>query len=206
MVVPSFENIIPSDKVLHKVYQVPYKPGVLEDYLIQLEFEGHWLQLLLRMGEVLASLCESVLNNTEVMEELKGFDLIIHNTFAFCGALLGERFNIPRVEIMPAAPNVPTGLNHKIPAPVSYVPQLFTEFTDKMTFVERAMNLGVYLSMKLLMNIAFNRPMDALKVKYRIKPERNFQEAVSEAELVLITADFALEYAQPLLPGREWGR
>ena len=157
------------------------------------------------MGEVLTTLCESILNNTEILEELKGFDLIIHNTFAFCGALLGERFDIPRVEIMPAAPNVPTGLNHMIPEPVSYIPQLFTGFTNKMTFVERAVNLGVYLGMKLFMSIAFNRPMDALKVKHNIRPDKSFQETVADAELVIITADFALEYAQSLLPGRKCG-
>ena len=182
---------------------MPYEPGLLEDTLIRLEFEGHWVQMLLKMGEVLGTLCEGILNHANIMEELEGFDLILHNTFAFCGAMIGERFNIQRVEIMPAAPNVPTGLNHMIPVPVSYVPQLFTGFTDEISLLERAVNLGVYLSMKIFMNVAFNRPMDALKVKYNIKSERSFQEAVADAELVLITADFALEYAQPLLPGRK---
>ena len=43
--------------------------------------------------------------------------------------------------------------------------------------------------------------MDALKVKYNIKPERSFQEALADAEMVIIGADFAVEYPQPLLPG-----
>ena len=43
--------------------------------------------------------------------------------------------------------------------------------------------------------------MDALKVKYNIKPERSFEEALADAEMVIIGADFAVEYPQPLLPG-----
>lgn len=201
LVVPSSQKIKPSEKVLHKIYQVPYEPGLLEDALLRLEFEGHKLQLFLRMGEVLPALCESVLNSTEVLEELKGFDLIIYDSLASCGVLIGEHLNIPRVEILPAPPNVPFAFRHMIPMPVSYVPQLLTGFTDKMTFVERVINLGVYLGVEVFMSFAHERRMDALKVKYRIKPERSFCEAAGDVELVIITADFSIEYSQPLLPG-----
>ena len=43
--------------------------------------------------------------------------------------------------------------------------------------------------------------MNALKMRYNITPERSFEEAVADVELLLIMADFALEYPQPLLPG-----
>ena len=185
----------------HKIYQVPYKPGFLEDTLIRLEFEGNKLDMLVKMREVLPILCESALNSTEVLNQLKGFDLLIYDSLAFCGVLVGEHLDIPRVEILPGPPNTPFGFNHMTPMPVSYVPQLLTGFTDKMTFVERVINLGVYLVMKFSVPFANHRRMDALKVKYDIKPERSFQEAAGDVELVIITADFALEYAQPLLPG-----
>ena len=70
-----------------------------------------------------------------------------------------------------------------------------------MTFVERVMNLGAYLGIKLATKLVTGRAMNALKVKYNIKPERDYQEIVGDAEMVIITADFALEYPQPLLPG-----
>ena len=72
-----------------------------------------------------------------------------------------------------------------------------------MTFVERAMNLAAFFGWRLFDLLVCGREMNALKIKYNIKPEQSFQEAVGSAELVLITADFALEYAQPLLPGRK---
>ena len=202
MVVPSSQKVKPSEKVPHKIYQVPYKPGFLEDSMIRLELEGNKLQLLWKTNEILSTVCEGLLNNTEVLNALKGCDFIVYDTIAFGGVLLGEQLGIPRVEIMPMRPNNPFGLYfHMIPMPISYVPQLFAGFSDKMTFVERVINLGLYHAMKLFMYIVYERPMNALKVKYNIKPERSFQQAVADAELVIITADFALEYAQPLLPG-----
>ena len=43
--------------------------------------------------------------------------------------------------------------------------------------------------------------MNALKFKYNITTDKSFQETVDGVELVLIRADFAIEFAQPLLPG-----
>ena len=88
------------------------------------------------------------------------------------------------------------------PMPVSYVPQLSkADFTDKMTFIQRVLNLAAYFVGKLALSIVTDRTMNSLKIEYNIKPERSFQEAAGDAELVLITADFALEYPLPLLPG-----
>lgn len=205
---PSSHKVKPSEKVTHKIYQVPYKPDFLED-MIRLELEGNKVQMMLRANEVLPALCEGLLNSTEVFKELQGFDLVVYDTAAFGAVLLGEHLGIPRVEIMPIAPSNPFGLYyHAISTPVSYVPQLMTGFSDKMAFVERAINLAAYHGVNLYMNFAIERPLNALKVKYNIKPERSFLQAARDTELVIITADFALEYPQPLLPGMKssWKR
>ena len=186
---------------MHMIYQVPYGPGFLSD-LIRIEIEGSKLQFLFKMREALTDICERFVSNTKFLEELPVFDLIIHDSLAACPAVMyGERFDIPRVEILPLPPNAALALIHMIPMPVSYVPQLFTGFSDKMTFVERVVNLGMYFSANLYVRGLYSQ-MNALKVKYNIKPERSFVDAAGDVELVLITADFALQYAQPLLPGR----
>ena len=182
------------------IYQVPYKPG-FEEETIRLDLEGRTFQFFLKMNEVMSTLCESVLNSTEIFKELEGFDLIIYDSISNGGVLIGEKLDIPRVEILPAPPNVPFAFAHMIPMPVSYVPQLITGFSDEMTFVERVLNLGAYFVIKLAFSLVSYRKMDALKVKYNIKPERSFQEALADAEMVIIGADFAVEYPQPLLPG-----
>ena len=170
--------------------------------MIRLDIEGRTFQFFMKMNEVLSTLCESVLNSTEILKELEGFDLIIYDGISNGAVLIGEKFDIPRVEILPDPPNVPFGgFAHMIPMPLSYVPQLITEFSNEMTFVERVLNLGAYLVSKLGVSLLSYRKMDALKVKYNIKPERSFEEALADAEMVIIGADFAVEYPQPLLPG-----
>ena len=202
MVAPSSQKVNPSEKVPHTIYQVPlYKPGFIENTMVPLELEGTKLHYMFKVSEVLAGSCEAVLNNTEVLEALKGFDMIVYDTLAMCAALIGELLGIPRVEIYPIAPNFPLAFIHMIPIPVSYVPVLVLPFTDRMTFLERVINCGAYLGGQLLMNIKFAGQMNALKTKYDINPERSFQEALRDTELVIITGDFALEYPQPLLPG-----
>ena len=202
MVVPSsFDKIKPSEKVPHKIYQAPYKPGFLEDTVIPLELEGKMMEVLFKMSKIQETLCESALNSTEVLKELKNYDLIIYDSGAFCAALIGELLKIQRIELFPYPPNSPDAFYHMIPSPISYVPQLPTGFTDKMTFKEHLMNLGSYIGGRLFLSIVYNRPMNALKMRYNITPERSFEEAVADVELLLIMADFALEYPQPLLPG-----
>ena len=169
--------------------------------MIRLQLEGRQLQFFFKFSETLASLCEAALNSTEVFNKLKGFDLIVRDGLAFCAVLIGQKLGIPRIEILPEPPNAPVSFMHMMPMPVSYVPQLLTGFTDKMTFMQRVVNLGAYLGGQAMINLGFGRTLNALKVKYDIKPERSFQEAVGDTEMVIITADFALEYPQPLLPG-----
>ena len=70
-----------------------------------------------------------------------------------------------------------------------------------MTFIERVINLGVYFAGQLLLKMMFSQSVIPLKTKFHIKPEISYEEAVTNVELVIILADFALEYPQPLLPG-----
>ena len=202
MVVPSSIKIKSSEKVEHKIYQVPYKSEFFQYEMARLEIEGSKLNLVMKMREAQISICERFLQSTELQEKLKHVDIIVYDSLAVCPAImLGERFGIQRVEILPLPLTASLGFSHMVPIPVSYVPQLLTGFSDKMNFMERVMNLVAYFGGKLFMNLMYYRPMDALKVKYNINPERSFQEAVGNAELLISTADFALEYAQPLLPG-----
>ena len=203
MVVPSTQQINPGKNVTHKVYQVPVASDFL-DKLLRLEVEGRKFETLRKLPETYAGLWEGALNSTELLNELKGFDLIVYDNMAFCGPLVGDLLGIPRVEIFPLPPNLLLEVYHMAPMPISYVPQLLTGFTDNMTFMERVVNLGTYLVGRLFVRLTYDRIMNGLKVKYNITPERSFQESIGDAELVIITADFALEYPQPLLPGMNY--
>ena len=155
-----------------------------------------------RLAEFQNALCEGVLNSTEMLKEVNNFDLLVYDSPAgMCGVLVGELLSIPRVQIQ-AHPNSLFGFDNMIPMPVSYVPGLFSGLADEMTFMERVINLLSYLCLKTFwMDLVSSSAMNGHKIKYKIKPEKSYQEAVGDAEMVLIAADFALEYPQLLLPG-----
>ena len=202
MVSPSTQQIKPNEKIRHIIYQVPFNPDFLDDWL-RLEIEGRNFELFTRTPKIISGLCGGALNSTDMLDELKKYDLIIHFAVINCASLVGEFLDIPRVEIFPYPPNNIFNFYHMTPMPSSYVPQfsMKPDLTDKMTFGERVINFVAYLCGKLFLSLVFDRSMNNLKIKYNIKPERSFQEAAGDAELVLITADFALEYPLPLLPG-----
>ena len=199
MVIPSTEKVQLSDRVQHKIFKIPYEPGFMENELLKLELEGDKFRLLSKMMEVLSTVCESVLNDTKIMEELRGYDLLVYDALGVCGALIGDRLGVRRVQML-VTPNNP--FDHMIPTPLSYIPMMVLPgFTNKMTFLQRVTNVVAYIGLGLFKDLLFARPMDALKLKYNITTERSYQETVDGVELVLIRADFAIEYAQPLLPG-----
>lgn len=91
-------------------------------------------------------MCEHFLQNTEFQEKLREVDIIVYDSVAGCPAvMLGERYDIPRVEILPLPLTSAFSFSHMVPMPVSYVPQLFTGFTDKMSFLERVAEFGSVL-------------------------------------------------------------
>lgn len=73
------------------------------DYLddaIRLDINGPWLQAQKRMREVLNILCESALNSSQVLKEVKDFDLLLYaSPMGMCGPLVSELLSIPPVEI-----------------------------------------------------------------------------------------------------------
>ncbi|KAJ7354802.1 UDP-glucuronosyltransferase 1-1 [Desmophyllum pertusum] len=144
--------------------------------------------------------CDSLLNDTELLQDLTNFDLIVHEHFAFCSVLVAELLGIPRVIIVSDSPNSGLSPYFKIPLPVSYVPSRFSSFTDKMSFIERLVNLGMHIFSQVVSHVLFARSMSPLKDRYNITPEISYHEAFGNAELVIFHADFAFEYAQPLLP------
>lgn len=130
--------------------------------------------------------------------------MIVYEGAALCAVLVGDLLNIPRLVIAPGPPNAVYAPYHMIPTPVSYIPQQLTGFSCNMTFIQRVINLGTYFVSKLLMDLMFAYSMSPLKVQYNITPEISYNEAIANVELVIVLADFAMEYAQPLLPGRSF--
>lgn len=189
-----------NETIPHKIYQVPFKYGHLEEFLVKAGMEKKMWQLMTTIRDYMQTSCEHLLKSKELLGDLRNFDLFVYEGLAFCAGLVAELYNIPRVLIIPGVPR--HGGFLMIPSPISYVPMGMTGFTDKMSFVQRVANLGAYVAIQLMFNFAFVGPISSLKAKYNIAPEKSTPEALSNNELVIMSSDVALEYPQPLLPGQ----
>ncbi|XP_068744718.1 UDP-glucuronosyltransferase 2C1-like isoform X1 [Montipora capricornis] len=189
-----------NETIPHRIHQVPFKYGFIEEFVVKAGMEKKMWQLMTTFGAYLQTTCECLLNSKELLEDLRNFDLFVYEGWGFCVGLVAELYQIPRVVIIPGVPR--PGVFLMIPSPVSYVPMGMTGFTDKMSFVQRVANLGAYVAFQLMFNFVFVAPISSLKAKYNIAPEKSTPEALSNDELVIMSSDVALEYPQPLLPGQ----
>ena len=187
-----------SEMIPHKVYQVPFKSGFLEEFLVKPAMEKGFFQAIINVAEFQRLVCESLLNSTELLQDLRNFDLIVYEGVALCGVLVGEHLGIRRVGIFSVIPSLGSYLMP--PSPISYVPLRMTGLTDKMSFLQRVMNLVAYVAFQVIANRFFLGTMAAVKAKYNITPGISCGEAFGRDELVIVASDFALEYPQPLLP------
>ncbi|XP_068688914.1 UDP-glucuronosyltransferase 2C1-like [Montipora foliosa] len=189
-----------TEKIPHKVYQVPFKRGYIKDVVSHAAMEKNMFQLFRKISEYFQTSCDSLLKSKELLEDLRNFDLVVYERGAICGVFVGELFQIPKVSILTGIPR--PGSSFKVPSPVSYVPMLMTGFTDKMSFLQRVANLGAYFALNLMSEFMIRFYAVPLKTKYNITPEIGIYEALSNDELSIMSGDFALDYPQPLLPGQ----
>lgn len=190
-----------SEKIPHKIFQVPFGPAFIEEFVVRTGIEGGIMRGVINMKELQRVLCEHLFNNTELLQDLRNFDLIVYEGSALCTVLVAELLGIPRVVIIPGSPNIGMSSYLKVPLPVAYVPLQMTVFTSEMSFTQRLVNFGLYIVSQLALHALFARSMSPLKDKYNITPEISYHEALGNVELAIFQADFALEYPQPLLPG-----
>ena len=201
MLVSSDRLAKPNEKIPHKTFQVPYKAGFVEDLLIRPALEGGKYDIGWNYHKIQLVMCECLLNSTELLQELKKFDLIVFDAFAPCGVLLSEVLDVPNVMVVTASPNGIFAPYRKSPLPLSYVPMRGSGFPSNMTFIQRVRNVFKYCFGRVLMDLLFICTMDEIKVKFNINPERSYGESYSDSALAIYLADFALEFPQPLLPG-----
>ena len=201
MLVSSDRPIKRNEKIPHKTFQVPYKPGFVEDLLIRPALEGNRYSVGWDFHKVQLVMCECLLNSSALLQELTNFDLLVFDSHASCGVLLSEVLDIPNVMVVTGSPNDKMAAYRNAPLPLSYVPMRGSGFPSNMTFIQRVGTLVDYCFVRLLMDLFFIPTMDEIKVKFNINPERSYSESYSDSLLVLCLTDFALEFPQPLLPG-----
>ncbi|NWV70859.1 UD11 glucuronosyltransferase, partial [Malurus elegans] len=204
-------HIKPSKSFLMKMYPVPFTQEEMDEvfkgFIKDVFEEGSFLERLIRLYQrakkssalFLAS-CTHLLYNKELMKYLKEskFDAVLTDPFLPCGQIVAEHLSLPSLYFLQ---QMPCGLEHKAtqcPNPPSYVPRVFTDLADRMTFPQRVKNLLFEISNLFLCNAVFD-PYGKLASEF-LQREVTVPDLLRQASIWLMKLDFVLHYPKPLMP------
>lgn len=144
--------------VKFEVFQVPFTSDKVQDHMNAMwEFWiyekpqlSHWqaysrFSAIMEQGLKLSKgICDGVIKNEVLVQKLRDskFKALLSDPVQHCGDLLALKLGIPFIFSLRFSPAFTVErLCGQIPAPPSYVPAIFSEFTDKMYFTERVQNV-----------------------------------------------------------------
>ncbi|XP_057884031.1 UDP-glucuronosyltransferase 1A1-like [Melospiza georgiana] len=204
-------HIKPSENFVMKMYPVPYTQEDMEkDFkaFFQASFEeGSFFERFLkvyrgmkRITDLEFSSCEQLLQNKDLiryLEESK-FDAVLTDPFVPCGVILAEHLSLPSIYFLRG---IPCGLDFEAtqcPKPPSYVPRVFTDLTDRMTFLQRVKNLLFDIPSIFLCDFAFE-PYSKLASEF-LQREVTVLDLLRKGSVWLLRLEFVLDYPRPLMP------
>ncbi|XP_051998257.1 UDP-glucuronosyltransferase 1A5-like isoform X3 [Xyrauchen texanus] len=143
---------------------------------------------------------ESLLFNDDLMKKLKdyNFDAILTDPFEPVGVIVAEYLSIPAIYMQINHPCSVDNLASQCPSPASYVPQIFTQYTDNMNFWQRSVNLVRILLQPMTCSHLFTH---ADEIASRVLQRKTTMvEIMSRAALWFLRFDFSLEFPRPVMP------
>ncbi|XP_071977593.1 UDP-glucuronosyltransferase 1A6-like isoform X8 [Engystomops pustulosus] len=144
--------------------------------------------------------CKNLLQNEALMEYLeKGkFDAMLTEPVFPCGEIIAEHLSIPSLFFMSGAP---FGIEQKAaqsPGPPSYVPKLFTTFSDHMTFSQRLLNVFIRMFDCAMFHVLYS-PYGQLATEF-LKRDVTAVDLYRRASIWLLKYDFVFEFPKPIMP------
>uniref|UniRef100_A0A3B4DGV6 Uncharacterized protein n=1 Tax=Pygocentrus nattereri TaxID=42514 RepID=A0A3B4DGV6_PYGNA len=143
---------------------------------------------------------ESLLFNKKLMKTLKDwdFDAILTDPFDPKGAIVGEFLNISSIYIQVNHPCGAHFLASRCPSPVSYIPHRYTQYSNRMGFFRRTVNMVRALLQPLTCRRLFSHA-DEIASRF-LQRETSMLEIMSRADLWFLRFDFAFEFPRPVMP------
>ncbi|KAG9477468.1 hypothetical protein GDO78_002713 [Eleutherodactylus coqui] len=194
-----------------QTYHVPLSEGNMEDFSKQVMQEAfdhktipQKIQLIYKRQtdetNWFLKSCKNILQNKTLIEYLeKGkFDAMLSDPLFPCGEIIAEFLSIPSVFFTSGAP---FGIGQEAaqsPAPLSYVPILFTTYTDHMTFFERLLNSFVWLFDRAMFDRLYS-PYAKLATEL-LKRDISAMDLYRRASIWLLKYDFVFEFPKPVMP------
>ncbi|XP_060914090.1 UDP-glucuronosyltransferase 2A2-like [Labrus mixtus] len=148
----------------------------------------------------IAQMINSIFENKTLTKELKeaGFDVCLTDPAFPGGALLAHYLKLPIVFNVRWIYN---GDGHFAiaPSPLSYVPQLFSHYSDKMDFFQRANNIFLHSILVYMHRYVSNPPYQAVCDRY-FGTDVSVMSIMQGADIWLMRVDFTFEFPRPTMP------
>ncbi|NXX52007.1 UD16 glucuronosyltransferase, partial [Tricholaema leucomelas] len=199
------------DNYTVKVYPIPYGEqhlaGGLQSFVDDHFVEQSALNMIITMYRSVLEIsnfflinCKSLLHNEDMMQYLREgkFDVVFTDPIALCGPIVAEYLSVPSVYFLRG---FPCGMDFKAtqcPSPPSYVPRLFLNNSDSMTFSERVKNMLVYM-LEILYCKPIFAPFEELATEI-LQREVTAAELLSHGSVWLMRYDFVFEFPRPVMP------
>ncbi|ROL52331.1 UDP-glucuronosyltransferase [Anabarilius grahami] len=144
--------------------------------------------------------CEGLLYDEPLMKSLRetGFDALLTDPFLPCGTILADSFSLPAIYFLRGIPCRLDESAAQCPSPPSFVPRLFTSYSDKMTFPQRAINTLMSIFEKFLCRTLF-ASSDELARRY-LQKDTTYKELLGHGAVWLLRYDFTFELPKPQMP------
>uniref|UniRef100_A0A452G6A4 glucuronosyltransferase n=1 Tax=Capra hircus TaxID=9925 RepID=A0A452G6A4_CAPHI len=151
-------------------------------------------------------MCKDAVSNKKLMTKLQEsrFDILIADAIGPCGELLAELLKIPFVYSHYTSPGHIIEKNSgRLPFPPSYVPVMFSELSDRMTFMERVKNMFYTLYFDLFFT-AYNDKKWNQFYSEVLGRSTTLSETMGKAEMWLIRSYWDFSFPRPRLPKAEF--
>ncbi|XP_023786332.1 UDP-glucuronosyltransferase 1-1-like isoform X6 [Cyanistes caeruleus] len=204
-------HIKPSKTFVMKTYPVPFTQEEMDEVfkgsITDLFRGGSFLERVIRQYQqvkktsaMFLATCTHLIHNKELIKYLEEskFDAILTDPILPCGAILAEYLSLPSVYFLL---QIPCGLEYQAtqcPNPPSYVPRVFTDLTDRMTFLQRVKNMLYDIPNFFLCDVVF-QPYAELASEF-LKREVTVPDLLRQASIWLMKYDFVFEYPRPIMP------
>lgn len=117
------------------------------------------------ISKLMALYCEGVLNDRQLINDIRNADLIVGDGLYMCSSLIASKFSLPHIVVLLNTLSLPAMRAFGVPHPPSFVPQFKSTLADELSFVERWQNIYHWILVYWAFNYGMVPPFNDLKEK-----------------------------------------
>ncbi|XP_029390497.1 UDP-glucuronosyltransferase 1-9-like isoform X2 [Mus pahari] len=150
--------------------------------------------------EIIFSHCRGLFNDKKLVEYLKqsSFDAVLLDPFDVCGLIVAKYLSLPSVIFARLAFCYHLEVGAQCPSHPSYVPRLFSKYTDTMTFMERVWNHLSYMKERAFCPYFFKTAVEIASEV--LQTPVTMTDLFSSVSIWMFRTDFVLEFPRPVMP------